>query len=297
MEIESPKRIDTIREYLRGLPNFDSLNSNNDFMVISTELMNHTLYLQRFGLSLAPNEKIAGKGVSKRHAVIMGHMVRQMKLYEGFLMHVAKRQFELASIFIRLIYETNVRVDYFISTKANSTNSYIFTSYRSEKETLIDLRAKGEKRPLIHIEQRMQSKIKNRLKRDGISQKRLLSNKNWKLDNKSFKDILIFLNREKEYYYMFGSASHFIHGDWYELSNHHLHINGRYYQPNLHYDDPDPRISSPISVLCLSQLSNYLKWRRCDPTKHVISLSDILIEVFLDLDHSHENFYQRNYTT
>ena len=283
--------------YISSLPDFNQLDDNNSYMSITIELMNYVSYWQKIGLSTCPNLVVAEKGVTKRKAIILGHMIRQMKLYEGFLMHVAQRQFELSAIFVRLIYETDVRIDYLLKAKLKTFNSYILTSYKPDKKKLEDLNKKKQVRQLIPIEKRIREKIVNRLRRDGISQKKLMSNTNWKLNGKNFKDVLISLSREKEYSYLFGSGSDFIHGGWYELSNYHLEKKGRYYTPNLNYDDPDPRIACPISILCIVRLIQYLQWHKSDPEELIIAPSKELLSILKALDNAHEKFYQKRYTT
>ena len=72
-------------------------------MEFTVKLMNYCLYLLRVGVSLAPSNLSAKRGYTKHKAIIIGHMVRLTKLYEGLLIHVSNRQLELASIFTHYI--------------------------------------------------------------------------------------------------------------------------------------------------------------------------------------------------
>lgn len=175
-----------IERWIEEAPDPSSFQSNDDFMGFTVELMNRALYLLRVGVSLAPSQEAAERGYSKHRAIVVGHMVRITKLYEGLLIHVSRRQLELAAIFTRLIFEAAVRLEYLIKSKNKnaSFSSFILTSYKPEKEVLEDLKAKAASRPLIQIEKRIRRKIKSRLKKDGIPINKLMTNRKWKLDGK-----------------------------------------------------------------------------------------------------------------
>ena len=133
------------------------LESNDDFMRFSVEVMRRCLYLLRLGSSLVPYRKKVQQGYAKHGAIIVGHMVRIVKLYEGAAIHISQRQCELALVFFRLIWETAVRLTYLISSqdKRRSCQSFIIASYKPEREALRDLRVKEAKRSLLPIERRI----------------------------------------------------------------------------------------------------------------------------------------------
>ena len=207
---------------------------------------------------------------------------------EGFLIHVSDRKLELAVIFVRLMFETAVKMRYLIQSKASSFQSFILTSYRPEKEVLQDLMLKAKQRELLPIEKRMMRKIKSRLKKDRISINTLMQTKKWDIDGKSVRSILEHLQLDLAYPYIYGSSSHSIHGDWYELSLHHLQREDRYYSPDLSFDDPDPRVACPITIFCLKSLMVYIRWARTDPNELVLPTIQALIELFTTFDNAHE---------
>src|SRR5689334_4617136 len=114
-----------IREWIRSAPDPASFQNNNEFMQYTVELMNRTLYLLRIGSQLGPNQNVALKGFTKQRAIIVGHMVRMTKLYEGLLMHTCEVQLELAAIFNRLIFETAVKANYLMKAKRSSFRSFV----------------------------------------------------------------------------------------------------------------------------------------------------------------------------
>ena len=163
-------------------------NTDVEFMEFAVEIMNRCLYLLKVGTATVPDAEIASKGYTKHRAIIVGHMVRLTKLYEGALIHICRSQYELAAIFCRLILETAIKAEYLIKSKSKrkSCRSFILASYKPEKEMLQDLKNEDKKRPLNRIGERIRRKIISRLRGDRISQTELMSNKIWNVDGKIF---------------------------------------------------------------------------------------------------------------
>ena len=287
--IQNLKKINEWIDY--NSPPSTDFKTNTEFMKFAVEIMNLCLYLLKTGVALAPEAEASRKGYTKHRAIIVGHIVRITKLYEGSIIHICNHQLELATVFLRPIFEAAIKMEYLISsqTKKESCRSFILTSYRPEKEILQDLNTKAEKRPLTQIEKRMQRKIVSRLKEDGISQTELLNNKTWKIDGKDFRTIMKTLNYDSMYSYGFGNASHYVHGDWYDIDLHHLKQNGQYYTPNLDFDIPDPRLACSLTGICLRTLLIYLKWNASDPDSLIGALVEKLIALNRALDAAHEN--------
>lgn len=268
-----------------------TFQNNDDFMNFVVVLMNYCLYLLKVSVALAPSSSIANNGFSKHTAIVVGHMVRMTKLYEGFLIHISKGQAELALIFFRLIYETSIRMSYLIESKMKKEtfHSFILTSYKPEKEILEDLYEKKENRPLINIEKRMIRKIESRMQKDGISTQELMNNKTWNIDGKNARELLKALGNEKQYAYAFSNGSHFVHGDWCEIDLYHVDKKGHFYTPQLNFTTPDPRIACSVNTQCLRTLLKYLAWRKSDPDKVVFPVIQKLLELNRKVDSAHEN--------
>ena len=169
--------MDKILQNLKNIKAWVDFNSpppdfatNTEFMKFVVEIMNRSLYLLKAGVASTPDAKTAQKGYTKHRAIIVGHMVRLTKLYEGALIHICGPQLELALVFFRPIFETAIRIEYLINSKPKkkSGRSFILASYRPEKEILQDLKNKAKERPLIQIEKRMKRKIASRLKKMGF---------------------------------------------------------------------------------------------------------------------------------
>jgi len=284
------KNLASIEGWLEKAPHPSSLKNDDDFMNVIVDVMSRALYILRVGVSLVPpNDKKEEKGYTKHPAIIVGHMIRLTKLYDGFCHHVAKRQLEHAGIFMRLIHETEVRINYFIKAhKGKAFKSYILTSYRSERQSLIDLEEKAKSRPLLPIEKRIKKSIMACLQKDQISFKKLKAVKNWKIDGKDTMGMLRSLDREWEYSYGFGSSSRWVHGGWLELRKYHLKRKGRYYLPRLDYGNPDPRIAGPITFRCLETLIIFLKWSKADPENYLEKITLNMLRYLQSLDTEHE---------
>ena len=149
--------------------------TNDDIMRFSVEVMRRCLYLLRLGVSLVPDGTKEHQGFTKHRAIVVGHMVRIVKLYEGATIHISQQQCELALVFFRLIVETAIRMIYLITSrdKRKSCRSYILSSYKPEKDMLRDLEDKRIRRSLIPIERRMRRSILSMLRKDRITQSSL----------------------------------------------------------------------------------------------------------------------------
>ena len=294
VEVNMDKIVETLSK-IEAWVDFNSpppvFKTNTAFVRFAVDIMNRCSYLLKLGVRASPNDQTVSKGYTKHRAIIVGHMVRLTKLYEGSLIHICSHQLELAHIFFRPIFETAIRMQYLMTSKPQkkSFRSFILASYKSEKETLQDLKAKAKERPLIQIEKRMRRKIISRLRKDGITQKELLNNKIWNINGKNFRDIMKILNMDSMYSYAYGSASHPVHGDWYDISLNHLKQDGRYYTPELLFTEPDPRLTCPLTSICLETILRYLKWNKSDSDGLITRITEKLHYLNRNLNDAHES--------
>ena len=265
-------------------------NTNTAYMKFAVEIMNRCLYLLKLGVRASRDAETARKGYTKHRAIIVGHMVRLAKLYEGVIIHICSRHRELAHLFFRLILETSTRMEYLITskTKKKTFRSFILASYKPEKEMLQDLKSKAKERSLIPIEKRMMRSILYWLKRDRITQKELFNNTIWNVDGKNFRDIMKMYNPDSMYPYAYGGASNPVHGNWGDINLYHLNQDGRYYIPKLSFTDPDPRLTGSLTHICLDSLLKYLKWNKSDPDRVISSIAEKVIDLNFALDQAHE---------
>jgi hypothetical protein len=266
-----------------------TLKTDSDFMPHLVKCMNFVLYLLRQAASLAPTADVAEKGFTRRRAIVVGHLVRTQKLYEGYLLHLVRREGELCAILGRLLIETVTRMEYLLNARTGTFRHFVLISYRPEREQLQDLERKQRNRPLLPIEKRMLGSLKIRMKRDGVTRKNLSDNRQWDLDGKNFRAMLEALQRPAAAYtYGFAASSHWVHGDWRDLSYFHLRRTSRFYHPKLEFDDTDPRYAGPTTIVVLRGLYSYLKKTKVDPDRFFTSVVAELLQLIETLDAAHE---------
>lgn len=112
--MENLSKIEAWIDFNSPPPVFDT---NTAYMKFAVEIMNRCLYLLKISVVSAPDAETARRGYTKHRAIIVGHMVRLTKLYEGSLIHISGHHRELAHIFFRLIFETAIRMEYLITSK------------------------------------------------------------------------------------------------------------------------------------------------------------------------------------
>jgi hypothetical protein len=102
-----------VGDTLRQLPSPSLLQTQQEFMEAGVEVMDCLLTIGKITVCLQrPN----GRGYTKRHAPILGLMVRMVKLFEGIIDQVLKHRSELAEVFVRPLFETHVSFLLFLSS-------------------------------------------------------------------------------------------------------------------------------------------------------------------------------------
>jgi hypothetical protein len=282
-----------IDHWATNVPSLSPEATNDDYMTVAMEVMNHAHFLQGVGVLISPTQTRAEKGVAKRSAIVLGHLVRIHKLYDALRYHISTRERDICMLLTRLLVETASKVQYLMKAKRSSFRSFVLASYRPEKEMLQDLLKKSAARRLQPIEKRMAASIRRNLKEDRISLKELMENKRWDLDGKNFRQILSDLSWDSVYPYGFGVGSHWVHGDWFDLKSHHLEkVDGRY-RARLESGTPDPRCVYPVTVLCLSCLIDFINWNRSDPDRFIVPIIQKVLEATRLLDVAHELSLQK----
>lgn len=266
-----------------------TLKTRQEYISALLPLMKWTNELLQMGVAMVRTQREQTAGKTKPKAIIIGLMVRLGKLFHGFVQQIECGQEDIASIFARLIFETEVKISYLIKNP-RSWKSYVITSLRAEREMLEDLRAKGKTRKLIPIEKRIQKSVRRSLKTAGTTEKELLAfKKHREIDGKNFRGLLEDLNREHEYIYGFASSSRHVHGGWLDLHRYHLSKKGRGFQPNIKFRLPDPRMAGPLTFRCLEAILIYIAWSKGDRTGAIKLLTEQLLKDVREIDDMHEH--------
>ena len=254
--------VEQVGEALRRLPDPHSLRDRGEFMTAGVDAMNSLLTLGKVAVCL---QRPTGRGYTRRHAPLVGLVVRMVKLFEGILDQTVKDRGELAGVFIRPLYEAHIKFEYLMRSGPQSAKSFIITSFRPEKEMLVHLNSLKKQRPLQPIETRMRRSILNHLKLVGLTQKQLFSQTRWDIDGKNMRSLLQVLHRDLEYSFSFGSSSHFVHGTWYDLWVYHLQRQKGRYHPDVRYTRPDPRYLISSTLILTNSLTLFIRHFRVDP--------------------------------
>jgi hypothetical protein len=270
---------------LRELPDPPTLSDQPAFMSVGVQAMDIILTLGKVAVR-APRPN--GRGYTRRHAPLVGLAVRLVKLYEGYLSQLVEHRRELAIVFQRPFYESHIKLQYLIRTGRASARSFLHTSFRPEKEILTYLNGIKRKRRLIPIENRIRNSIIRNIRRVGLSQRALLSTRQWELDGKNMRTMLEFLNKDLHYSFVFGISSHATHGSWYDLWLHHLHHDEKGYHPDVTYGSPDPKYIGPISVMLCEGMSDYLRYFHLDSDRSIRAALKLAEEYVRRLDYEWE---------
>ena len=228
------------------------------------------------------------RGYTKRHAPILGLMVRMVKLYEGCLDQMVNLRRELMNVYMRPLYEAHIKLEYLIRSGRQSAKSFIETSFKADKDVLVHLNGLKAKRPLVPIERRMRDSIVRRLRQAGITQRRLLACKQWKIDGKSMRDLLKHLNRNLDYAFRFGASSHAVHGTWYDLWVNHLSKDTTGFHADVTYGPPEPRHLGPPSLMLGESLLLFVRHFRLDRSNRVSPLVIGTVDYFRRLNRAWE---------
>ena len=284
------ENVSEIGNRIRNAPDPGELQTTDDFMRMSVEMMNWCGYILRVSIACVDSKAAVRGGYPKNKAIIVGHMVRLSKLYDGMLTFVASRNLDIAIIFVRMILECAMRAIYLIESpdKKEACRRFVLSSFKPEREEIQDLLKKRRSRPLIKIETRMLKSMSTWLRREGITQASLKDKRLPRaLDFRSIMNRIGY--RDPSYAYTFANSSHFVHGDWLDIRHHHLQKCGRYYLPNMSVRDPDPRITGPVNFVLLEALAIYLKWSQADPNDVLMPIVIELGKLNRSIDVAHEN--------
>lgn len=262
------RRLLSVGHWLAHLPDPGTLRTEREFFSVVVDGMEHAHFLLQLGVAAAPSDRAATQGLTRRQAVVVGHMVRMGKLFDACRLHFVREELELVAMLTRLIVETDSRLMYLMKNASlHSYKSYVMASYKPEKYVLQDLERKKKARPLTSIEKRMRASILRDLKSDGISRTALEQNSVWDMDGKSSRALALSIKRPETYDYGFRMGSHWVHGDWFDLKRNHLTRVGSRYFPVLEYGKPDIRMAAPTAVRCLDTLLHYLDWSKCEASE------------------------------
>jgi hypothetical protein len=232
-------------------------------------------------------------------AVYGGHLVRAYKLLNAILDMCIKNRSEIITILIRAEFECIVNLRYLMKNYSPELiDSYIKHSFQQEKDLIELMRSKIELRGGVEIpiEARMTSSIQRALDNSCISMDDMPAKKirNW-------GDVNIFekaksVDLRDAYGAIFGGLSRNVHGEWYDLLQHHLEpISPGEFKPDLEFTPITPQ---PLYALTYLLSDTFLMY--CNHLGHpeflpLIDRLEKLIESNDIANGAHENFLIRKY--
>jgi hypothetical protein len=184
-------------------------------------------------------------------AILCGSLVRLAKLFTGFLDGICRRKFEFVQIFVRLMFETCVNVQYLIKHDSPELcQEYVKYSLQREYELLRVINANIQERGYpLPIEESMTDSIHRSFSSSGFSLEDMASGRvrNW--GGKNLFEKAVDLNFDTRYLGFFSLTSHAIHGNWENLLRQHLEeVNGGFTANPTWYDPPARVIWPPLVV-------------------------------------------------
>lgn len=290
------KRILEINNWIQNNDPLPEMNSESDFSRLAVDICNRVLYLLKVSASLCHRDS---RGYSIDEAPIIGLFVRIYKLFDALTYHYCENHGEIVVLFKRPIFESYVTMKYLIKNGLESCKSYRMSSFASAKKHYKHISKKRENNTqLSPIEKRIMWKISNRLKENNFTFEELDQNKNWRIDGKSFKDLLRSLNffdSEIAYNFVYSSESSYIHGDWYDVKIMHLFEEKGEYFPKLEHDRVHVIYINPSMSLCLTAIIDFLEWAKTDPDSQIADITHLLKEFLYKFDLKHEEFTINKY--
>lgn len=266
--------------------------SSDEFMQLGFELTKEiTCFLIMVaGLSKADekNKKIA---LSRNDAIILGLMIRLMKLYQSFLDNVRQRHFEIVVIISRCIVETAVNIIYLLDDiNDKKFDDYILYSLCVEKDFLEHIEKNIKERGHeLNIETRMKTSIDRSFLMSGIEitdiqKKKMLQ---WQRDGifGRFKKIDM-----QGFYSLYSLLCHSAHGNWQDLLFYNLEKEGDMFYGKYDWTTPDLRGVLPYNLIILDVCKRYLAFFDKDFFDTQISYIEDAAQRIRTLNDLHEAF-------
>lgn len=192
---------------------------------------------------------------NRHEAVLVGHLVRLYKLISALLDQTCQHRRETSFVFARLAFECIVNTLFMIKNdRAEVTASYIEHSMRHEKRLRDRIRANGAKRggEIWPIEERMLHSIQAAAQSSGVDLDKINPPKNW--GGKNLFEKAKEVGLEDAYLGAFAGPSHSVHGNWQDLLEYHLDVDGDEFGPDLAWHRPRPQLLTTLSLLTVHTL-------------------------------------------
>jgi len=267
----------------------ESFSHEGQFMEVAADLMKAVLPHLANASGLVPTDAPGWKG---NDAILMGMMVRLLKLGRAFYDQIIENRLEIAWILTRCIYETSVRLRYLIKKNDPSEfEGFLLAGSESEVRLRSDIERNIEERggEKLPIEERMLASLDRHADAGFLE----ATFKKWRDCRRLGEAIGL---DDEAYRGGFQIPSLAVHGFASDLFRLHLEaVDSEYYIPSPDWTRLRPQILTANSLFLISAIADYVVFRlgQDEPgAKDWMEDLSALIDALLLVDQSHERFVQ-----
>lgn len=232
-----------------------AFDHEEDYTGLSVELLVETSSHLCVAASILPSPTIRW---NRHEAVLVGHLVRLYKLLSALIDQTCQRRRETSFVFARLAFECIVNTLFLIQNdNAEVIASYIEYSMRHEKRLRDRIRSNISNRGggILPIEERMLRSIEASAKNSRVDLDQINPPQNW--GGKNLFEKAKEVGLEEAYLGAFAGPSHSVHGNWQDLLEYHLDVDGDEFGPVLTWHRPRPQLLTTLSLLTIHTLETY----------------------------------------
>lgn len=239
------------------LPDIDKPRiSDDDFVADLVEVGNLVNKFLAVTAALVPDFHM----VKLQQGVLLGHMVRMFKLYDGFLLLISENRMEMGLLAARALTETSITLKYLIhNISEDLCQKFIKSSLAYDKKLWDFIQDKIDGRKPLPFENRMIESIKKTFEETKYN----INDINFKKDKDWHENIFILSSKVGllDYYEtMYRTASRAEHGSWHHLKFYHLIEKENGYEPELGNIQPHPQLIITTNLICLGAVLDYLEY-------------------------------------
>ncbi|MBA7546920.1 hypothetical protein ES705_39321 [subsurface metagenome] len=235
----------------------ERFSSEDEFCSYGVELLKEFFSIS---ISISSIERRDSKNelvpYNKEEAALIGNLVRFNKLGSAFLEQITKKRLETSMIFFRCLAETYINLKYFLKFKDQHTlRHYIKHSLRQEMQLIEKIKSNiAGKDEVLHIEQRMMDSINRAFETSDFDFEEINNSTKW--ESKVKKRVFEIID-PMFYSFIYGNASHSVHGNWQDLISMHLKKVDNGFIPKSEWTSPRLQVINSLTILACDLLENY----------------------------------------
>jgi len=234
---------------------------------------------------------------NREQAALVGNFVRYWKISRALLDEYREGREEIIFIHVRCLVETYINIKYFMRMNDEHTvNHYIKHSLRQEKKIIDELKKRiSEEKKTEPIEQRMLDSIRKSIEISGFTEDEIKNSSKWQSKVKARINELI---DPLLYVFLYGNASHAIHGNWQDIISYHVDAFRDGFEPYIHFNYPNCKVLNSITMMSCELLQEYSKQVLPDTINRFELLKELdsIMTRTAKLRFRHEEFYQERFT-